>query len=341
MEAESTAPPGGGRRTRVSPLHLKMTARSLAKELVWWTLLSHQPGDRRDICVFATRRGGSTWIMELIAANRGIRPLNQPLETLSRNVTIGQAVELPKLDQGQITSIGPEDESQLHHVVSKLLSGEFVFNAPTKFWAKGFDFRSNRHVLKVTDAKPVIDWFDSTFDVDIVFLTRHPIPQALSCLRNRWTLTVRPFLRDERFVARYLGDERLALCHEVMERGTDLERFVLNWALENLAPLQLLPERPQWTHVSYEQCVLDPDAVIERLSERLGLEDREAMLRTVTRPSGSSGRSTTETVGDIRSGRGAAALERWKNEVPADEIDRCLSLLESLGADLSIIGADV
>jgi len=321
-----------------SNLAVKLTVRALAKELVWRVATSHTPEPGvNDIAVFATRRGGSTWIMEMIGANRGVRPLNQPLETLSRNLTLGQATEIPKFDQGQITSLPDLERERLHDVISKLLSGELVFNAPVKFWARGFTFKSNRHVLKITDAKPVIGWFSDTFAIDVVYLTRHPIPQALSCIRNKWTLTVRPFLQDERYIAEHLTGVQVDRCRQVMTTGTYLEQFVLNWALENLPPLRLLPTRPEWTHVSYERCVADPVSVVETLAARLHLNDREAMLATIRRPSGSSRRSTASVRDKISTGEGRATLDGWRSAIAANELTSCSRLLDDLGIDLDML----
>ena len=61
-------------------------------------------------------------------------------------------------------------------------------------------------VLKILDAKPLIGWFAETVPCDVVYLTRHPIPQSMSCLRNGWTLTAAAYLRDERFVEDNLSD---------------------------------------------------------------------------------------------------------------------------------------
>ena len=85
------------------------------------------------------------------------------------------------------------------------------------FWSWEFEFRSDRLVLKITDANSMIDWFDENYDLDIVYLSRHPIPQALSCIRNGWTLHVRPFLRNERFVRRHLDAALARYAHEVLE----------------------------------------------------------------------------------------------------------------------------
>lgn len=313
-----------------------LAARSLMRELVWYFGTVKRSGTDRDILLFATRRGGSTWAMELIGANRRVRPLNHPLEVLSRKITPAQMVELPKFDRGQITSLDESDAEVLHRFVSRLLSGEFAIGAPTRFWQRGYDYTADRVVLKITDAKAVIDWFDDNFAVDIVYLTRDPVAQAISCIRNQWTLTTRAYLRDEVFVQRYIGDN-LGFCHDAMSGGSLLEQFAMNWFVENVAPLRLLTDRPAWTHIRYEDCVIDPEATLARLADRLGLHDMERMRRNVTKPSRSSRISTTQTVNDISEGRAAATLARSRGEVDTDELRRIRAMAERLEIDLDVV----
>ncbi len=322
---------------RADSTYLQRSLRATVREAIWLLGCRHVQGDKPNILLFASRRGGSTWAMELIAANRGVRPLNQPLETLSRNVTYSQMLEIPRFHEGQITSVDESTGPQLQALVEKIFAGEVIINGPTKFWTREFVRTSDRLVLKITDAKPAIDWFGSNFDADIVYLSRHPIPQALSCMRNQWTLTVDAHLRDPNFVAANLTSDAEAAAHDVMASDNQLQQFVLNWALENLAPLRLLPERPQWTHIRYEDCVTDPQAVLAHMAERLGLEDQQAMAAVVDRPSGSSRRSTDGTVKAIEAGQGGAAVNSWKQRVePADQ-NAALALLERLGVDLDLV----
>ena len=114
--------------------YVKAAARELLRETVWWATTRHRPDGKRNICLFATRRGGSTWCMELIAANRGVRPMNQPLETLSPNLTLSQALELPRFPLGQVTSLSGGRAASMERFVGRLLDGTLVVNAPTKFW---------------------------------------------------------------------------------------------------------------------------------------------------------------------------------------------------------------
>ncbi len=275
--------------------------------------------------------------MEIIGSNRGVRTLDQPLETQTRLLSAAQAAEIPRFHQGQMTSVDAMIEERMETMMRKLMAGEMVVNAPTRVWRRDVSWRSNRLVLKITDAKPIIGWFDQHVDGDIVYLTRHPIPQALSCIRNSWTLTVSAHLRDPEFVERFVPDVALATAHDVMASGSVLQQFVLNWALENVAPMRLLPSHPHWTHIRYEDCVTDPAATLGALSERLQLDDLDRMERVLHRPSVSSKISTGAIRHEIESGQGAKAILRWRDNVDIDDERWCRALLEQFEIDPDVV----
>ena len=318
--------------------NLRREARALYKELVW-AATRHRQGPRRNICLFATRRGGSTWLMETISANRGIRALDQPFSSSTGTLTAGQFRAMPKFDGGMVLDLDPEQEVPFRHYVDRVMSGDLPVNAPTRFWSREFDFRSDRLLLKITDAGSMIDWFDENYDVDIVFLTRHPIPQALSCMRNGWTLNVGPFLRNQRFVERHLGDDLAKYARALLEDGSELERFVLNWTLENLVPIRLLPERPHWTYLSYEQCVLEPARTLADVASALQLTDSSAMARKQTQASRSSGLSTDATLARIAAGDHDYLVGRWRAEIDENEERRAMAVLERFDIELYRAGA--
>jgi len=323
--------------TRPDRRYVRLAAKSLGKELLWHAFCEHEQGADPNIFLFATRRGGSTFLMELIAANRGVRSLDQPFEMSCAFPSAAQVADMPLFEDGQLTSLDERSERRLRSLTERIFSGHVVINAPSRLWRRDVERRSNRLVLKILDAKPLVGWFADTFPCDVVYLTRHPIPQALSCIRNRWTPTSAAYLRDERFVEEYLSREALALAHDTMRAGSPLERFVLNWALENVAPMRLLPDHPEWLHVRYEDCVVDPAGVLETVASRLRLTDRERMQATVQRPSVSSGRSTHETRDLIERGGAARTVTSWRKAVGDGDEAWCNRLLEAFGVDPNLV----
>jgi hypothetical protein len=326
---------------RPSSDHLRREAKAFLKEAIWFATTHHVPGPKRDILLFCTRRGGSTFVMEAIAADRGVKYLDQPLEITTESMTAAKSRAIPKFESGELVHLDSDEEKVLRDYIESILDGSVPVNAPWRFWRRDFEWRTDRLVLKIVSAKALIDWFATSFDVDVVYVTRHPIPQALSCIRNGWSLTAKPYLRNEWFVSTYLDDVTLARCWDLLRTGSPLEQFVLNWALENVVPLRLLDDRPAWTYLSYEATVLEPVTIIPRLASALDLDDVDAMLRATTRPSRSSGLSDVSTRASIEAGDRDALLRSWRSKVSADEERDAMAILDRLGVDLYRPGDDL
>ena len=235
-----------------------------------------------NILLFATRRGGSTFAMELIAANRGDPPARPAARDPGQEPDDRTGAGDPAVRQGQITSL---DEPDAPGAPNDLVDADLRRRGGDQRTDCGSGAgtstcRSNRLVLKLMDCKAVIGWFDDTFDVDIVYFTRNPIPQSLSCIRNGWTLTTRRVPRRSCVrLERLSPSGGLALAHDVAASDNALRH---SWSTGRWRTWRLrasLAERPAWTHVRYEDTVREPHATFERLSNRLGLPDRRTDAR--------------------------------------------------------------
>jgi hypothetical protein len=309
------------------------TACSLfVKELIWRYAVRYQP-TKRPICLYASRRSGSTLLMEIICANRGVMFSDQPFclyTASSANLNL-----LPLFPYSQIAYPDAEEERILATYVEGLLSGRIKANVPWKFWHGASHFWNDRICLKITDAKTMIDWLDSHFDVHTVVLTRHPLAQAVSVSNVAWLSTGKGLLRNRGYVERWLNDNLEAYAWQVYREGTELERRVLDWALENLPMLSWLPEHSHWLYVSYEDLLVHTEAVVDCLADKLQLADRQRMLARVGQPSRSTRReSTAERKQLIRRGDREKLLNSWQSKVASQEARACFQLLERFGLDL-------
>ena len=313
---------------------LRESLRAVAKESVWLTVRYRQ-GDRPAIGLFCSRRGGSTWLMEIIGANRGVLPLNQPVEAFTPNLTPYQYARLPAFDRGVIVHPDAEEEAELKAYTDEIMAGRMRVNAPHRFWRRDFSFRTDRLLLKIIDAKPMMDWFDTHYDLDIVYLVRHPVPQSLSCIRNGWGTSTKAYLRNEWFVEEVIADPAAVdLARRLADDGTDLERMVLNWTVENLYPLKVLADRPHWLALSYEETVLDQEKTFAQVSERLSLTDTDRMRRAAVRASASSGLSQRETLAAIAARDEDQMVGRWREQISESDRTYVAKILDTFGVTL-------
>ncbi len=300
--------------------------------------MRHQQGPQRNVFIFASHRGGSTWLMQLMEGQPRLRALNEPFSVHQGGTQ--HIARMPKTEAGQLISFStPEAEARVRTYTEDLLSGRIPTGATWRFWNRDYPRKSDRILIKDLHAKALMGWFSENFDIDVVYLTRNPIPQSLSCLRNKWGANGGAFLRDPSFTSR-IGPDLTRYARRILELGTPLEQHVLGWVLENYVPLTLIPQRPDWLFVTYEDCVLEPEATLRRVAKRLQLPDLDAMRARLDIPSRSSKMSLATTREQIARGDSALGLGLWREQVSRQEERSLLTMLERFGIPLYEAGFD-
>lgn len=253
--------------------------------------------------------------MDVLSVNRGLRYIDQPFCLF--NATRKHLERLPYPPKSRFIHLSGPEEAQVKLFVEDLLNGSLQVQAPWEMWDDSFDFMSNRVLLKILAAKPLIDWLDANFNFQIVYLTRHPIPAALSTTHNRWGLFGDAYLEDSFFCSNYLTEDQIAFSKEVFERDDTLVHHVLEWVLENLIPLRLLPEREHWLSLAYEEVLLNPEQAVTTLASALNLPEKEKMLAKVTEASRSTKKlvSTYFELQDIEK-----RLAAWRTHVSEEQL---------------------
>jgi hypothetical protein len=281
--------------------------------------------------------------METLAVSAGIRSVDQPFSVFS--ASSDHLGHLPDVPCGEFIDPTPIVTKALKSYVDGLVAGNVRHNTPWRVWQDDFHFRTNRLLLKIVSAKALIEWFEDQFACRIVYLLRHPIPVALSILRNRWGPTAPAYLASGAFCERYLTTDQESACKDIFREGRPLDVHVMNWGLENLVPLRRMALRPSWQLVSYEQMTLEPIRTVQRLAEDLGLDDIERMLRRARRPSRSTRRASTPAKRarirktERRNVR-TALVRGWRESVSPAEERRALAVLDVLDVPVYVPGED-
>ncbi len=302
--------------------------RILLKRAIWSLTSVHSEAATNSMALFTSRRSGGTWVSEMISSVKEIRELGQPL-SIRQIADSGEDIGIPVFEYGQLVGLDEEEKTAIEAYINRLLTGAAIVNAPWRFWETSFSWQAQRLVLKITDTNSLIGWFSDTFDLPVVYLVRHPIPQALSCIKLGWGLTTKAYLRKRQFVETYLTTDQEALAWDIVESGSELEKFVLNWVLENLVPLRKATASTTWTRISYEEAVAHPSRIIEVLVRVFDLSHREKMQAAVHQPSrttrqGANGVANSDTEDMDRS----HLIERWKDEIDVEEQKSLMSILE-------------
>jgi len=316
----------------IHPLHTPF--KQLCKEIIWLFFYNYKPNlNKKPIFLYASRRSGSTYLMELIYANKGITFSDQPFGLYS--ATSANINKLPIFEYSQIVNPDESEKKILKEYIYNIINGNYPVNAPWNILESSYSLFSDRIVCKITDAKCLIEWFSENYTIDTVVMTRHPVSQALSVGRNNWLYTGQGFIRNRSYVEEYLTKDQVSFCNNIYFKGTDIEKRVLDWSLENIPLIKKLQDHPEWHYISYENLVNDPVNVINQFSTCIKLMDLKKMKKKINKPSKSTKKSSTiHTKKLIRGGETSSMLYNWLNKLSEKEIDQCFNVLKYLEIDL-------
>lgn len=240
----------------------------------------------KPIFIFSTRRSGSTLLMRMIHTQPGIDYVDEPLNLWRLHPHFRV---LPHPPSGMFIKLDDSAQQQLHTYLDDLLSGRRRLRHRGNVLDSNRSFLVNRLVVKNINANTLVEWFSKSFDADIIYLVRHPIPAALSAIKRNWGNMAKDYLESEKFPRIHLDSGMVDFGWQTLKHGTQLQRYVLEWCLENLYPLQLSKDQP-WLTLSYEELVFRPKEISRLICSRFGLPDSERMYKVVFSPS----RTTTQ-----------------------------------------------
>lgn len=310
----------------------RFLAKNLLKQFIWSSFTHHRSSTKKPICLYAGRRGGSTMLMQAIASSKGIRYLDQPFSVHTNPVRFHEIVA--PIRGEQITQV--EIKSMFQDYLAGLISGKYIVSAPWKIGSRNFHFTTNRVVLKIINAKNLMEEIAEVIDPITILLTRHPIPTALSKMGNGWQPEILPFMNDRSYSEKYLGPTLADFCWNIIKQGSLFERHLLDWCLEFNKPLQQLANHNDWLFISYEESVQNRRKTAQFLAKHLNLGDENRILKSLISPSISTKTMSEKHVAKAihDSTNISLVLNRWMDQVSSEEKTACDNILSAFNIDL-------
>lgn len=297
----------------------------------------------KDIYIFTIVRAGSTWLTEIINSQPGIKTVSEPLSTNNKD----QISVLTKyfgsmfLEERYISLTDREKELMVKYF-SDLSLGKTLRSLYWRdLFSRSHSFFTNRTLFKTHKISSLLLFFDDKFDIDIIYLIRHPISNSISRIRKGWNHYIKHYLDDEYFRG-LLDGNLINFIEKINMEGTILEKFVASWCLENWVFLRTLQKQEVFknniTLVTYEELVLQPEKVIKKLYLNLNLTELHRMFKHVNIPSHGIIHSTKQTKENIIAGNRDYLLNRWKKDVSNNEEKKVFNILEKFNIDLYTFG---
>ena len=278
----------------------------------------------KDIAVLATPRGGSTWMMQIVASQKAFKAINEPFNIRDPLVRRSSGI----FSWQELYEARTE---RIKEYLNGFQRGKFGGFNPNPF-RRGYRPFSARLVFKIIHLRP--DWLfgiDKLLNLKIIMLLRHPVPVALS----RKEFPVLDFFENEAFSAAF-SKEQIGEARNIAIRGSHLEKGVLAWCLHN-APVLWDPPTV-WEMFFYEECVLNEEKEFERLLTFCECHNKGRALEQAQIPSLVIGKSDRETQAFLRKGQSTKIdrrflVEKWRKRVTNDELRQVQGILDMFRVD--------
>jgi len=280
--------------------------------------------NKKPIFIFGTRRSGSTLLTKMIYSQPRVDYVTEPLNLWRYHRHYHR---LPNPYLSKFISLKANEEKLLSEYFRALLAGRCRLRNQWNVFDKDYSFCVNKLVIKVLSGKRLIDWFDYNFDIEVIYLIRHPIPVSLSIIKRGWGNTADAFLKNDYFSKYFLDDDKEGFCRSILTNGLPIEAYILEWCLENLYPLSIYHQRP-WLVLTYEELVSRPRQVSELICSRFDLPNPERMCKTLLRPTKTSMRESRDF---IRIEGPSQRAVHWLNEVNEQELNQIKNIFEVFG----------
>ena len=135
----------------------------------------HRQGSLPDIFIFSAPRTGSTFLMEVLGAQPGMKTINEPF-----SMNYPHARRELGVDNWPDAVMLPNRREVYARYVDRLQRAQ-IKDFKTPFWTPNGRYYTTRNTLKILHAgEDMIPWFEERFHCLILLLIRHPIPTVLS-----------------------------------------------------------------------------------------------------------------------------------------------------------------
>lgn len=287
--------------------------------------------NQKPIILLACRRGGSTWIAEAIAAQKGVWFANEPFAVLPLHENYEQKKHfLPIKEHSQYFDLRENELISFLEYTNKLLRAEIYSLGSCK--NPIFPLSINRVLLKVLNAPWKLDWFLTQALAQVIFLIRHPGSQALSVLRQNWDFGVKAYFNQLDSVHSVFTKDQVTAGLGIIKNGDQWDLAILDWVVSthhgrNSSHKNLIK-------LAYEEIIVDQSSFLQDIIvEKLNFSDNKEVEKSLEKPSGSSFLSTQNSVDLIKDRNRDALISSWRSQVSREQLSRASAILELFEVD--------
>lgn len=223
-----------------------------------------------DLVILTSSRSGSTWFVESLLKYNRFMTYNQPFDNLL-NVNL-YAHLLPLKGNPFLINLTKDETEAVMYFFHQLRLGKIFNNVNWRVWDKFNYIFYKRKLFKVFFAKDIFKLFVSEKNIDIIYLTRHPITRAFSNIQYGYPHGCQ-YLFDNEKLMNIIGQEKIESLKQIFSYSGELEKHVLGWFLENYNILNYVEKNnSKILHIKYEDMIEKPKIISEKLSQCLEIK---------------------------------------------------------------------
>ena len=233
---------------------------------------------QKSVLITGAPRSGTTWVGRTLAQAARTRYVHEPF-----NLSAGPCACGVKIDKWFYYVTKETDAACSRHFHHLLKPGFHLWNTlnfiadlkQKKKLQRMFryikSFRNDRSIVKDPLAIFSAEWLESTFDMDVVVLVRHPAAVVSSYKKLNWSHDFTHFVSQDALMQEHLHPFKDEINRLVDRKADDIDRISVLWKIINYAAIKLTIKHENWICVRYEDIVQSPVAGFESIFKRLDL----------------------------------------------------------------------
>ena len=304
----------------------------------------YKQSDKKNIIMISSGRTGSTFLMESMGAEPGLRFVNEPFTR--KHISKTDLKIFPKFKNiptgGKYYTLNSEEKQGVNRFLENY---KYVRRAgPYNPFKSNFHFKSNRLIVKMLTMNLVLDHFlDQADKYQFLWLVRHPMPTIISSIPmklRRETIDLKSYVEEDSFREEYLTDQQAEFLIRTHENGAEHEVWAAEWALDHVVPLSMYKGAygESMFLISYEQLVVDPQLVIGEMAKELKLDRPDLILKELRVPSASS---RADKMAELKNFDPHKKIKSWRKKATPEMERDIFDIIEFFGVDLYGRGRDV
>lgn len=286
----------------------------------------HRAGSKPDVFIFTAARSGSTFLMELLQSQDGIKVCSEPL-----NIRVAHIKKQLEVNSWGDLLPGPQRQERVLEYFQGIAENKITFFNQHPF-KRGYRFFTSRIVYKVLHSgHDMITEIRKKFDAKIIYLLRHPIAVTLS--REEYPRLYFFLLNNE--YRKFFSAEQIALAEKIITNDDPFEHGILDWCFQNYPALNA-PDRINWLTVTYEEIITNPEAVSQVLTQFLDLDHPERIANIIRRPSLTVSKSDAETKKffDEKQSDHKWLIRKWRKRISEQQLYNAFEILHTFNIEV-------